>query len=329
MLATLLDGRRSELALIFNDRSIHGQFRSLEEFREAIDRLMDIRSVAGRFGDKLYCHRSAAIARVTIDRVMSQAVQSLSYEKRSALMQWMTRLGPFWEEASEHNGDDDLLECDDEVVSDTGIGEAAYCLIHEIPRSLVSMSPSNWLRSPLSVNWHQHGRVRNVQVPNYWDPEDVEASYASFVPELRSWQELEATARNVYTDLTFLDASFGPLDGVPFSKSAAERIRVLLGVLNRMRGCFDEQGRRTAEGHALYQQYCTGSEAWFSDSSATEKAKFASELSFVQPTAGGETLICTWHGKVQTPQLRVHISWPIRADQPLYIAYIGRKITKR
>lgn len=329
MLATSLDGRRSELALIFNDRSMHGQFRSLVEFREAIDRLMEIRSVVERFGDELYCHRSTAIAQVTSDLIMPQAAQSLSQEKRSALMQWVARFGPFWEEASQHNGDDDLLVCGDEVVSDTGIGEAGYCLMHDIPRSLVSVSPSDWLSSPLSVDWHLYGGVRNVQVPNYWDRETVEASYASFVPALRSWQELEASARSVYTDLTFLDNSFGPLDGVPFSKSAADRIRALLSELNRMRSCFDEQGRRTPEGHALYDKYCTGATAWFSDSSETEKAKFKSELSFVHPTTAGETLFCTWHGKVRTSQLRVHMSWPIRAIQPLYIAYVGPKITKR
>ena len=42
-----------------------------------------------------------------------------------------------------------------------------------------------------------------------------------------------------------------------------------------------------------------------------------------------KTLFCPWHGKVQTPQLRVHFSYPIRANEPLYIVYVGPKLTKR
>jgi hypothetical protein len=42
-----------------------------------------------------------------------------------------------------------------------------------------------------------------------------------------------------------------------------------------------------------------------------------------------EKIFCTWHGKVKTPQYRIHFSWPISAVAPLYVVYIGPKITKR
>ena len=51
-------------------------------------------------------------------------------------------------------------------------------------------------------------------------------------------------------------------------------------------------------------------------------------MTFKHPTDASKTLFCPWHGKVQTPQLRVHFSWPVRADEPLYIVYVGPKITK-
>ena len=108
---------------------MHGQFTNLGAFRDAIGRVMAIREAARRFGRDLQCHRNVVNAQVTNDLTMPQAVQSLSSEQRRALMQWLTRRGPFWEDIREH-GEEDLMEHNDEVVTDTAVGEAAYCLIH-------------------------------------------------------------------------------------------------------------------------------------------------------------------------------------------------------
>jgi hypothetical protein len=43
----------------------------------------------------------------------------------------------------------------------------------------------------------------------------------------------------------------------------------------------------------------------------------------------GATLFCPWHGKVKIEQMRMHFTFPIQRDMPLYIAYIGPKLTKR
>ena len=43
----------------------------------------------------------------------------------------------------------------------------------------------------------------------------------------------------------------------------------------------------------------------------------------------GRELICFWHGKIKTPQYRIHFSYPIEKGAPLYIAYIGEKLTKK
>ena len=100
-------------------------------------------------------------------------------------------------------------------------------------------------------------------------------------------------------------------------------------VLHELKNCFDEDGERTPAGHSLYQKHFTGDKAWFSDSSVTEKRNFRTELTFPNPSLPGESLFCTWHGKVKTPQLRIHFSWPIRATEPLYVVYVGPKLTKR
>jgi hypothetical protein len=79
----------------------------------------------------------------------------------------------------------------------------------------------------------------------------------------------------------------------------------------------------------LYQEYFTGKKAWFTDSSDSEKNRFKSQLTFKHPDVAGEDLICTWHGKVKSPQIRLHFSWPVSADTPLYVVYVGPKITKK
>lgn len=243
-------------------------------------------------------------------------------------MQWLTRQGPFWEHARQHERDD-WLECNGEIVTDTAVGEAAYCLCHGIDRAIVSMIPSSWLISPLSVEWHQNGHIRSVDVPNYWDPNELMKSRAFAQISLESWEDLALTARSRYPDLTFSPDSFEPLQGYPFGKRVAERLLSRLGVLHELKNCFDKHGKRTSEGHEIYQKHFTGAKAWFSDSSDSEKAEFRNDLIFPHPAISEEYLFCTWHGKIQTPPFRIHFSWPIRANEPLYIVYIGSKITKR
>lgn len=243
-------------------------------------------------------------------------------------MQWLTRLGPFWDEIQEHSSDD-LYECNGDIVTDTAVGEAAYCILRGIHRRLVSMTPSCWTTSPLSVVWCDKRVGRSIDVPNYWDADELETALADAPIPLASWRDFEETARSRYPDLTFSSDSFDPLQGQPFSKGAAERLLERLAILHDLKNCFDERGARTSDGERLYQKHFTGDKAWFSDSSDTEKSAFRKELTFRHPTNAGESLFCTWHGKVNTPKLRIHFSWPIRANAPLYVVYVGPKITRR
>lgn len=243
-------------------------------------------------------------------------------------MQWLTRLGPFWDDDRQHSSDD-WYECNGDVVTDTAVGEAAYCLLHGIHRRLVSMNPSSWTTCPLPVIRRYNAHARIIDVPNYWDVDELATALADAPIPLASWTDLETAARSRYPDLTFSQDSFDPLHGQPFSKGAAERLLERLAILHDLKNCFDERGELTSNGEWLYQQHFTGDNAWFSDSSNTEKSAFRKELTFRHPTNAGEYLFCTWHGKVKTLQLRIHFSWPIRANAPLYVVYVGPKITKR
>ena len=88
------------------------------------------------------------------------------------------------------------------------------------------------------------------------------------------------------------------------------------------------KGERTAEGHEIYQRHFAGQRAWFSDSSDTEKRDFQNDLTFL--LNDGTSLLCSWHGKVNYHiPLRIHFSWPVTAVDPLYIVYVGPKLTLR
>jgi len=266
---------------------------------------------------------------------MPQAIQALGADERRALMQWLTRHGPFWEDAPHHSSDD-WLEWNGEIVTDTAVGEAGWCCLNGIERVLVSLIPSDWEFSPVSVAWmSETGSRKTVDIGNYWTPASIEALLQAAPTLLDSWRRLEERARAQCTELKFAANAFAYLEGHPFVSGAAHRLLFILDTLHRFKSCFDADGRRTAEGNEMHQDFFTGKKgeggrgALFSDSSEGEKRKFKQEMTFKHPENPDTSIFCPWHGKVQTPQLRIHFSWPVRADEALYVVYVGPKITKR
>jgi hypothetical protein len=315
--------------LLFNDLSLHGQFDNSESFRGSLRLVMQIRDIARRHRRAFYCHRGFVSGQVTSQKRMPEALGALPRNERRAVMAWLSQQGPFWDDDRQHD-DNDWYECNGNVVTDTAMGEAAHCLLHGIKRELVSLQPSDFMYNPVSVERVIDDENRcQVNIRNHWEPEAVENYLATAPPALSSWAALAELSVSRFDLLTFSQDAFRPLRGQPFKQSVAERIVALLDVLHRFRQCFDENGSLTAEGHSLYQQHFTGEKAWFSDSSDREKHEFAQDLSFPHPNTSGTTLFCTWHGKVKSPQYRIHFSWPITATTPVYVVYVGPKITKR
>lgn len=317
------------MELLVNDLSIDGQFSDILSFREAIERVMGMREIARKFGRELYCHRNMCQARVTNNLGMYQAIQHLSQVQKSALMQWLTRNGPYWEDDQVY-GPDDYLECNDHIVTETAIGEAAFRCFNGGDHRVVSLTPSPWEVSPLAVWWRIGGvDDRTADITNYITTEVLEADLRSAPPIIETWKQLALTSQERFPHLTFAFDAFDPFLGHPFVPSAAQQIIKRLDVLQRLKCCFDASGVRTKEGHRLYHDHFTGAKAWFSDSSDGEKNDFQAEMTFKHPEREGETLFCTWHGKVKTHQLRIHFSWPIHPSAPLYVVYVGHKITRR
>lgn len=317
------------MELLVNDLSVQAQFQDISAFRESIGRVMAMRNLARRFGRELQCHRNLVNRQVTQALSMYQAIQTFTVDQKRALLQWLTQRGPFWEDTQVH-GPNDYLECNDKLVTDHAVGEAAYCCLQGIERHLVSLIPSSWRFSPVLVTWMvDSGAMRSVEVGNHWDSEELEAVLQDAPVPIASWKQLQTFAIARFPNITFSPDAVEGLLGHPFAYGAALRVLSLLDTLDRLKCCFDQHGQRTPEGHRLYRDRFTGLNAWFSDSSDSEKNEFQSELTFRHPGVAGQFLFCTWHGKVNTPPLRVHFSWPVRADEPLYVVYVGPKITKR
>jgi hypothetical protein len=315
--------------LLINDLSLDGQFSDIQSFREAIARVMAMRQTAGRFGREVHCHRNVANAKVTHALTVLEAAQGLAQAERRAFLSWLTKFGPFWEDVRAHSADD-YLECGAKIVTDTAVGEAAFSGLHGADRRLVSFTPSDWEFSPISVYWRRDdGSGHSVDVINFFSSPELEAALSIAAKVVNSWGQLASAATTRFRQVRFADDAFSPLQGHPFVPGAAHRIIELLDTLDKLRGSLDGHGRRTTDGERLYQDHFVGSKAWFSDSSDSEKRTFSDELTFRHPDFDGQSLFCAWHGKVKWPQFRIHFSWPVPNGQPLYVVYIGPKITKR
>ena len=319
--------------LLANDLSIHGQFHDMASFRDALARVMAMRAVARRFDREVHCHRMLLAAEAMPDVPMQRALQRLSVDEKRSAMRWLTRGGPFWDDLRRH-GVADYLECRGEVVTDHAIGEAAYRALHDVECALVSFTPSDWDFSPVEVTWRRDDEGldnRTVALENWRDAAALEERLRNTPPPVRSWGDLRRVSTSRFGSLTFAGDCFDPLEGAPFNKSAADRLLVLLDILDRFARAFDADGVRTSEGHRIYRDHFTGiaDQGLFSDSSDTEKRDFRRELTFPHPANPGKSLSCTWHGKVRRPALRLHFSWPIRRDEPVYVVYAGPKITRR
>ncbi|NOS89787.1 MAG: hypothetical protein HOP34_14835 [Methylococcaceae bacterium] len=316
------------MKVLLNELSLHGQFSSVCAFHNAIKTVMTVRGKMRQFGCELYCHRNLTQAQVTHDSTFLQAIQLLALNERRAVMSWLTQYGPFWEDERQHEAGD-YLEHQSSIVTDTAIGEAAYHGINGGDYHTFSFDPSIWQFSPIHVIWHRENDTIHIDVINHWHIDSLQATLRSASPPIQTWQQLASDMPIRCPNLTFSDDSFNTLYSHPFLPGAAQRIVELLVTLDKFKTCFNAQGQRTEEGHRLYQSHFTGQKAWFSDSSDEEKIEFKAELTFNHQIDEPKSIFCSWHGKVKTPQIRIHFSWPVRTDEPVYVPYIGPKITKK
>ena len=319
------------MEIFLNDQSLHAQYGDRSAFKESLDRIMEMRALAKRFDRDVHCH-SAILTRDVLRGVSLQSVVgALPRDEQRAVMWWLTKGGPFWWCERRH-GDDDYLESKGDLVTESAIAEAAFRTLLDVQCSLMSFSPSDWNHSPIQVIWRREAEGfddESVAVENFWTVDSLAERLASAMAPIQSWRQLQQVSERSFPRLTFGEECFSPLRGLPFRKSAATRILALLRILDRFAEAFHADGSRSPTGHSIYRDHFTGDSAVFSDSSPTEKREFGQKLRFPHPDRPGQVLPCTWHGKVRTMTLRMHFSWPVRYGEPVYVMYIGQKITRR
>ena len=173
------------MELLLNDLSLHGQFTDATAFRAAIHQVMSLRQLAGSFGRELHSHRNIVNSHITPTTSLHDALQTFPQSEKRSLLQWLTRLGPFWEDTAEH-GPDHWMDCGDEIVTETAVGEAAYCRFVGVSRSLVSFAPSRWEYSPITVRIVSDNSYQ-VAVPNYRQAPELKAALREADPPIASW----------------------------------------------------------------------------------------------------------------------------------------------
>ena len=203
--------------LMLNDLSIHEQFPHVSVFRESLQRIMQMRDVARRFGRELYTQRTDLYKLISSSTTLFEAIQQLSPDEKRSLLLWLQHRGPFWEDGFEHCTGD-RFEYNGSRVTGTVLAEAAYCTETGLDRRLVSLTPSTWEFSPITVNWIRESSTV-ISVINYYDLSVLEAALEQAEPPIDSWLQLEDFARNRFQRLFFNPACFEDLEGRPFPRA--------------------------------------------------------------------------------------------------------------
>lgn len=312
--------------IYFNDASLHGQFPAFDPFCESLGTLWEIREILTEKGLQLRVCRSIRQRKVTSDQTFNDFLGHVPKEIKQRLLIWLDREGPFWDEERRHSEDEYYESCG-EVVTDTGAAEAASLHAEGMPAWLFSLDPSIFLSDPLAVSWlgREEGDLC-LDVPNGWNLTHGNRCASEFDTPFASWDELfEWTGR----ECPYLLLSPDIRNQLPtqFIPNVANRSRVLLDVLNKIIRYLKEG--KDKEFQQLRTDWMQGENARFTPSSESEINSFKSDLTFRHPISN-RNVLCSWHGKIKTPQFRIHFEWPLpEGEDKLFVAYIGTKITKR
>jgi len=213
------------------------------------------------------------------------------------------------------------------------LGEACRCQL--LGREVASFSfiHNDFACTPLNI---QHGwrepelNFGRITVRNFWQLDDLITVIESLKPEPTSWGAMLQEAQQRFTGLILSKDIEAVLRSHPFNSLIIRRLFELLGVLQQLVEESDDHGGLSEAGKELLNQHFCGAKAWFSASSTTEERQFEQELAFTDPCDSSQTLFCSWHGKIKTPQYRIHFQWPRPKNQrEIKIVYIGPKITKK
>lgn len=319
------------MAFFVNDCSLHGQFAHVSDFRKALEQLWRCQRIIEQYQRRLFVSRQIGDRPVCSEQTFRETVQATgNRDLIRKVMVWIDRLGPFVEDERIGNPNEYLCLPDGTIVTDTALGAAAWHQFQDKEAGIVSIEPSDFVYTPIEIHWYcTDDDAMPIELSNFWEYLELQKHLQRLHQLPQTWRALIALLPSRYPHLTFLPNCGDRLLQEPFSRSVAERVLHLLDVLNNLKTCFDEQGKRTQDGETLLDNYFRRERALFSDASEQEKndERMRNAMTFNAPD--GSSIECFWHGKINTPPYRIHFTFPITASQPLYIAYIGPKLTKQ
>lgn len=316
-----------------NDLSLSGQYADEQAFRAALEPLLQLRRREPLLQSSLYCSRMLRGCKVTVMYDFKDAVRATGDKNYiNLVLGWIDKSGPFWDDTRQFN-EDDYFEYQGTNVTDQGMGEAARRILVGNAANSFSFPLTGFVSSPLTV---QHGLseapIGFVEIENHWQITQIESALES-CRKFNSWLEMQEEIKRRFGQLIFSADAVDKLLPLPFSKPVMERIFHLLSLLNQLVLASDASGKLSREGEEVLKNYFAGATAGktplFKPESTDNQHNFKNDLTFRDPRDDSKDLFCHWHGKIQTPQTRIHFEWPRpRGQREIKVVYIGPKITK-
>lgn len=316
---------------IVNELSIDGNFRSVEEFLEEFMRLILIRKNNSIISEGLLCSRQIGNQPVVGGIPFRHAVmQHASRDTKSLILNWINKKGPYWDDDRASN-DDDYFEHNGFDVTDLGLGECSRRILLNKDSTTVSLlSPNSSFKCDVLeiVQGLPQAPIAVISINNITDIATLQACAERERERPKNWADAIDFLKARFDRLAISSEVLRVLQPHPFSSYVVERLEELLGVLQHLMESRDDRGKYTKETYELIAKHFSGKKAWFTDESDTNKNKFEDQLTFKDPLDPDKTIFCPFHGKIKTPQFRIHFLLPETEDKLIRVAYIGPKITK-
>jgi len=314
-----------------NELSLEMQFLNPQDFKNALEPVLKFRCGYQQVKNFLYCSRHLCNCQVTANADFQHIVFSIKdHNFRRLVLEWVAKSGPFWDD-ERAECEDDLFLFEDNDVTNLGLGEAARRNLVDIHAFVFSFygKSEQFKSSPISIT---HGLlekpIAKIDIPNHWEISQVISAIEHDII-CCSWKDVQTQFAYRYKNLLFSADALEKLYPTPFSEGVSQRIFERLEVLEKISEKTLENGDLSEKGMLLYSKHFVGEKAWFTDESITKKRKFDNQLTFFDPEDKGKVIVCSWHGKIKTPQIRIHFEWPRPKGQKIIkITYIGPKITK-
>ena len=317
--------------LIINDLSVRRSQENATALNHQLIEIVKLIYTVEGARNLIKCSRNMVNNTVVEKRSLIQHInETIPRESRFQVLSWITNYGPFWDdERAVVEFDSFNYEISD--VTDQGLGELGrlhYLGLNALAYSFYG-SEVNFNKTPLTVTHSlEELMLGSYDIENIWSTEEVALRLKKSEAPISSWEQLLEAAKRQLLNLEFNNNPHGDLIPVPFSQGAAKRIFFLLTVLDNIAENTNEDGSLNEAAHKLIEINFHGEKAAFSDESDSNKHDFRQDMTFKD--VEGSSIFAPWHGKVNTPKLRVHYEWPRPAKQNrIKILYVGAKLTKR